>query len=168
METYYENNKEYLQARQYAKLALQTADSIGYTLVVADAYNDLGDIVFKYKSNLDSALYFYNIALNKATDGSYRSCGKYVEGVVDAYNKIGNVYKRKGKKDKAYENHFHALEIAKEISYQEGIINAVNGIRAVNGLSPITMPKNEKEKNEMFLHLYKNSVSSNATHRTAP
>ena len=144
IETYYEKKKEYKLARQYATLALHVADSVGHTMVVADAYNDLGDIYLKYESKKDSALVNYSLALKKATEGSYKTCGKYIEAMVDAYNKIAHIYKLKGKRDMAYENYYHAIEIAKEISYQDGICNAENGIRAVKGYMPLECQSKKK------------------------
>jgi tetratricopeptide (TPR) repeat protein len=136
LETFYENKKEYKMAHKYAKLALSLADSIGYTMVVADALNDLGDICFKYHNNADSAIYYYKLSIEKAKFGSYNDCGIYKEGIVDSYNKIGNVYLKKKKKDSAFENFFHALEFAKEIDYEEGIKNAKDGISLTKGELP--------------------------------
>jgi len=137
LETYYENIKDYKMAKKYAKLALKLADSIDYVMVVADAYNDLGDICFKNNNHLDSALYYYTLSIQKSSNGSYNNCGIYKEGIIDSYNKIGNAYLKKNKKDEAYENFYHALEIAKEIMYLEGIDQAQNGIRTLKGLPPV-------------------------------
>ncbi len=145
LETYYENNKEYKLAHKYAKLAYSLADSIGYTMVVADALNDFGDICFKYLNNTDSAIYYYKLSIEKAKFGSYNACGIYKEGIVDSYNKIGNVYLKRKKKDIAYENYYHALEISKEIDYEEGKNVALNGIDLVEGKT-VSKGKSKKPK----------------------
>ena len=136
LETYYENKKDYRLAHQYAQLALSLADSIGYTMVVADALNDLGDIYFKTTVKADSAIYYYNLSIEKAKLGSYNDCGTYKEGIADSYNKIGNVYLKKKKIYNASENFYHALEIAKEIEYAEGKKVALEGINVVKGKLP--------------------------------
>lgn len=144
IETYYENKREYKLAKKYAKLALNLADSIGYSLVSADALNDLADI-YLHEKKIDSAMIYYNLALVKSLDGSHKTCGVYKEGIVDSYIGLGNTYYRKHQKDKAYENYYHAIETAKEISYRDGICIAENGIRIINGLQPLNCKtKNSK------------------------
>ena len=152
LETYYEKKKDYKLAREYANLALRTADSVGYTQVMADAYNDLGDMFIKNQNIKDSALVYYGLALKIATNGDYKTCGKYIEAMVDAYNKIAYIYRLKGKKDLAYENYYHAIEVAKEISYQVGICTAENGLRAVNGYDPLKCNLKNINKNHYKDH----------------
>jgi tetratricopeptide (TPR) repeat protein len=126
MEVYYENKNDNKSAREYARLALQVAASVDYSIIEADSYNGLGH-TYKKEGKLDSALHYYNLALSKAKEGSYMLCGQYKEGMVDAYNNIGDIYKRQNKKDKAADNFYHALVIAEEILYQEGIDNSKKG-----------------------------------------
>ncbi len=151
METYYANKKDNKSARENAKLALQVATSIDYTQVVADAYNAIGNTFSNEGGNLDSALYYYDLALGNADKGCHKGCGKYIEGKVDAYNNIAGIHKENSKKerkknrDKALENYYHALELAKDISYQEGIIIAEKGIAEL-AEPPAKMPPMLKGK----------------------
>ncbi len=153
LETYYEIKRDYKLAKEQAILALKYAEQVNYYLVMCDALNDLGDI-YMSTGKIDSSYYFYNLALQSANKGYINNCGMYKEGVIDSYNKIGNYYKKKGKKNLAYENFFRALELSKDINYEQGMIEALNGIRSINGLKKVSFPKNEKEKKEFFKHLY--------------
>jgi tetratricopeptide (TPR) repeat protein len=145
IETYYENLKDYKMAKKYALLALKTADSIGYIMVVADAYNDLGDILFKNNAHMDSTLKYYNISIEKSEHGSYNYCGQYNEGRVDSYNKIGNVYLKRKQKDKALEHFYRARIIAFEIEYKEGYDIACYNIESLTNKKPKIQSK-ELEK----------------------
>ena len=54
-------------------------------------------------------------------------------------------YLKRKKKDIAYENYYHALEISKEIDYEEGKNVALNGIDLVEGKT-VSKGKSKKPK----------------------
>ncbi len=143
---YFKKIKNYPEARKYANIALSVSNEIGYTAGMADALNNLGDVCYKLESNKDSALYYYQKALSKASFGYFKSCGKYKVGEVDSYNKIGDILKKKGKKTLASDEYTHAFIISQEIVYREGLLKAGRVLKLQKEGIPSINPKSKEKK----------------------
>jgi len=146
---YFEKIKNYPEARKYAKLAFNLSNEIGYSAGTADALNNLGDICYKLEYNKDSALYYYNRALIKASAGYFKNCGRYKVGEVDSFNKIGDILKKMGKKTQAGDKYTNAYVISQEIQYQDGLVKAKRVLKLPkNGIPAINPGQKEKPKKE--------------------
>ncbi len=144
---YFIRNSKYPEARKYAKMAFIVSNEIGYSAGSADALNHLGDVCYKLESNRDSAIYFYKKAIDKATSGYFKNCGKYKVGQVDSYNRIGDVLKKSGKRTLAEDEYTHAYIISQEIMYQDGLIKALKVLTFKKLGMPIIEPKQRKKSN---------------------
>ncbi|MGZ3900495.1 MAG: tetratricopeptide repeat protein [Bacteroidia bacterium] len=92
----------------------------------AKAYNLFG-IIQDYKSNFDSAIYFYKkgLELNKRIG--------YKKGIGAGYSNLARMNVVKGDLSTALQNQLKALEVQEEIKDKVGIIKTYNGIADIYG-----------------------------------
>lgn len=143
--TYFMKVKNYPEARKYSKVALNLSQKIGYSAGEANALNSLGDVCYKLEYNKDSAVFYYELALEKASFGYFKNCGRYKVGEVNSHNRIGDILKKKGRKTLAGDEYTIAYVISEEIIYKEGIDKAGRVLKLKKSGIPAIDPKN-KEK----------------------
>lgn len=143
---YYKDKKDYIKVRKYSRDALEIADSIGYNNLVCDALINLGDVSFKMNNDKDSALYYYSLALNKSSSGSFLACGEYKEGQVNAYLRIGDIFSKKHQNDLAYEKYAAARRIALEIDFVRGLEIAEKNLEVKKDGIPAINPEKKRLK----------------------
>jgi len=108
-------------AYNLAKDALSLSNKLNYTSGIANASKQLG-LVFKYKTEYDSALYYYNKALKIYIDL------KQEKELAILFNRMANVYKRNGHFEKSLESFQKALSISlsnKDTSLISAIYNNI-------------------------------------------
>jgi tetratricopeptide (TPR) repeat protein len=145
---YYLEKRDYRKVRKYSNEAFLIADSMGYTNLVVDALINLGDVCFRMQNDKDSALYYYNLALNRAMNGSFMICGEYKEGQVNSYIRMGDLFTKKHQHDIAYEKYAAARRIAIEISYKQGQVIAEKSLEVKKDGIPSINPEKKRLKRE--------------------
>src|SRR6056297_2000363 len=114
---YYNTDSAYVIVRE----ALRIARDIDYTIGYASALSQLG-VVYKYQSEYDSALFYYNKSL-----AIFDSLALDYERAINL-NRLGNVYKRFGSFDKSVDCFLEALEIFKSINDTLKMISLYNNL----------------------------------------
>lgn len=130
--------------KEYSNLMLHAALEAQLPNRVIDSYNSLGDIFF-IENELDSATNYFNLALN-TSKVCEEKCGRYLVGIIDAYNGLGLVYKKMRKKDKSATNFYHALVLAEEIQYVDGIDIAKKGCEYATSSFPKILESKKTSK----------------------
>ena len=115
------------------KKAIQLSRDLNYTFGYAYALKQMG-LVYKYKSEYDSALYYYNKSMEL-----FDSL-KFDMERASVLNRMANIYKRKGAYNKALESFLSALNISKSIN-DSVLIAAI-----YNNLSILYKNRNEDDK----------------------
>ncbi|MCK5169874.1 MAG: tetratricopeptide repeat-containing sensor histidine kinase, partial [Bacteroidales bacterium] len=92
-----------------AKNAIQLSKDLNYIFGYAYALKQMG-LVYKYMSEYDSALYYYDKSINLFDSLEIDS------ERASVLNRIANVYKRKGDFDKSLESFFLSLNISRRIN----------------------------------------------------
>ncbi|NCU05805.1 MAG: tetratricopeptide repeat protein [Chitinophagaceae bacterium] len=113
------------KAKSYGFKAIQQAKKINYPKGLAQAYNDLGILLYD-QEKYDSAIAFYQ------QSGNIRKQLNDGLGMAKVYNKIGIVYQRKGEFDKALENQLLALSLFTKHKDNIGISYSLNNIGILN------------------------------------
>lgn len=102
--------KKYYYANQYRILAERN----GIDSVVSSAYLDMG-ISYGIRSNLDSALYYFNLGYKKAKESNYEI------GIARSNANIGYAYDRLNRKKDAVERYEEALKIFRKLNIKKSI-----------------------------------------------
>ncbi|MEJ8842673.1 sensor histidine kinase [Lacibacter sp. H375] len=113
------------KAMQYGFKAIEQARKVNYPKGMAQAYNDLGILLFD-QEKYDSAIAFYQLS------GKIREQLNDGLGIAKVYNKIGIVYQKKGAFDKALENQLQALSLFTKHKNDIGISYSLNNIGILN------------------------------------
>ncbi len=103
---YSKNNAD--TAKNLVNLAINLAQKLNYTYGYAYSLKQQGG-VYKYKSEYDSSLYFYNKAL-ALFDSLANDSQK-----ARVLNGMGNIYKRKGNYEQAIDHFMKSLELSRQI-----------------------------------------------------
>ncbi len=108
-------------AIKYSKLAIELADTIEHTILLAKSYNLLaisyyyhGDLA-KSESNLNQSLSYYSKIRNK-------------QGMATCYNGIGVVYYDQGKLYKALQLYIQSLRIKEKLGDKKSIAMTLNNL----------------------------------------
>lgn len=115
-------NSDLSQATFYADEAISLAIRINYNgIELANAYNVKGILQY-YKSNYDSALFYYIIALKirEKLDDKI--------GIAAAYNNIGMIYSKQNNMSMALDNYLKSLKIRESLNDKSGMANSYQSI----------------------------------------
>lgn len=112
--------KKFYYADQYRLLA----EKNGNDSLVASAYLDMG-ISYGIRSNLDSALYYFNLGFDKAKESNY------VVGIARSYANIGYAYDRLERKKDAVESYEAALKIYRRLNVQKAINQMITNLGSI-------------------------------------
>lgn len=108
-------------AAYFAELALMRAQTKGYQLDEASAYNTLG-VVYIVKAEYYQALSYLSkgLEIGKKLLAGDSSNYSYKRRVMTINTNMGNIYYFKSKYDNAINSYLKALQLAEEIGYLEG------------------------------------------------
>jgi signal transduction histidine kinase len=98
----------------YANVYKQLAEKLHDEHAVADAYINMG-ISYGIQSKLDSALYYFFLAHDKAVKSNYPL------GIARSLADLGFAYDRLDNKQESIKYYFQALPIYKKINYERGV-----------------------------------------------
>ncbi|MGB0402808.1 MAG: tetratricopeptide repeat-containing sensor histidine kinase [Salibacteraceae bacterium] len=112
------------KAWEYGNHALDEAQQLGFKKGEAQAYNDLGILLFD-KSEFDSALAYYDTSL------VIRKSIKDVEGMASLYNKIGIIHQTRRNIDKSIEYALLAISIYDTLGKQVELSHCWNNLGVV-------------------------------------
>ncbi|TKC05536.1 sensor histidine kinase [Pedobacter polaris] len=112
--------KKFYYANQYKLLA----EKNGIDSLVASAYLDMG-ISYGIRSNLDSALYYFNLGFQKAKESNY------VVGIARSHANIGFAYDRLDRKKEAVKSYEEALNIYKKLGNKKPINQMITNLGSI-------------------------------------
>ncbi|MES2447952.1 MAG: tetratricopeptide repeat-containing sensor histidine kinase [Bacteroidota bacterium] len=102
--------KKFYYSNQYRLLA----EKNGIDSVVASAFLDMG-ISHGIRSNLDSALHYFNLGLKKSQETNYTN------GIARSYANIGYAFDRLERKKEAVKSYEASLKLYRNLNHKKGI-----------------------------------------------
>lgn len=131
------------KAGQMVQEAIIEGRSIKFDRGLAVAYNVQG-VIFDITSQYDSALFYYNLSLEKS-----RKTG-YTKILIGVYNNIGMVHKNRGNYTESIRNYYQALNLLEAHPDQKTIANIYNNLGLVYS---------ELKQNNLALDFHKKSLA---------
>lgn len=117
--------KEYQKAKKYLAESIEINREINDILNLALAYNKIGMTEF-YQGNIDSALFYYDLAHKK-----YSQLG-YTNDIGHVILNVGNVYESQQKYKIAFEKYIEAKSYFEKENLKSGILKAYINIAVIN------------------------------------
>ncbi|MCF6171235.1 MAG: sensor histidine kinase [Bacteroidales bacterium] len=118
-------------AVKYANIALQAAKANKLQLKAASAYNTLG-VCYIVKADYYEALSNLSLALETGKALLEKEPGNktFKRRVLAIYTNTGNIYYYKGEYEKSITNYLHALDLAEDIGFENGIAVNLSNVAA--------------------------------------